>query len=313
MAISQTILGPNSSMFTFGVGETPTTVMAAVDAYITSHGWELYDTLPSPSVSRVYRTLQHGSETMYKYVNLSFSTSSFSLTICESWNTTTHVGTNVVNSLNFGTIGTDVANVSVVSMGYAEGSAIIMFVNQKWLAARYRTNTLVFGDTLGSFEISKDFNEPETTPSNILLTSGTYTTYPGTSSSTTNGFYGTMVNNNTVGTPAIVSRYTNIVTTVGMPVNNAFTLGTMISGSNINSALTMTAVELTGTTSSNPIARFRGRIMGTKLVYGISVWNDMDTCQILCDSEYHQSAIGEPIQHHIIAPASNRVRYLIPA
>ena len=308
MAITETILGPNSSALVIsGTGETAATMMVAVNNYIVNHGWELHDdnAVAAPSVGRVYRTLQSGSTTTYKYVLVAFTAASYQITPYETWNATTHTGTNPITMVSTGSV---LSGVHAQSLTYADGASMIFFVNKKWLAARFRTHTLIHGDMVGSFEISKDFGESDSVPSNILMTTMTPTSYPANNQS---GIYGTMAFNNASAISNNVSANANIVTAIGMPAYG-LALNRLLTNVVRNSALTMTAVETSGG-SSYGVSNLRGRIFGIKLVAGLSVWNDMDTAQILIDSDFHQSALGEPVKHHIVATSINYVRFLIPA
>lgn len=308
MATSETVLGPNSSLFTFGAGDTPAIIMTALDTYIVSKGWALFDALApqGQTVGRIYRTLQNGSTTTYKYVGIAVGATGVQLKIWESWNATTHVGTNdgtYVNTSNAVTLG----GFSSVAIGTA-GAGVVMFVNQKWLAFRAMSSSLVYGVVNGAFEISKDYGESDATFSNIYMTNSIIT-YPG---NTTGGFYGSLRGISNAGvTGATCTSNNNVVTALGMPVFS-FAIGTVASSPSTMGAATMTAVETVNGAGSG-VKLVRGRIFGIKLIYGPTSWNDMDTAQVVVDSNYHEQPGGTAMSHHIINPGqSSYIRFLLP-
>ena len=81
MSIIKTDLGPNSAILEFTTNETLTSVLAAIDAYVTAHGWEIWDAAApqGATVGNVYRALQKSSTTMYKYVGISLSAPNIAL------------------------------------------------------------------------------------------------------------------------------------------------------------------------------------------------------------------------------------------
>lgn len=308
MAITETILGPNSSMFVMAATDTPATIMAAVDTYVTSKGWILHDAAAaSPlTVGRVYKAFQQGSSSMYKYVQIGFGPNNYMLKIWESWNETTHVGTNDGSNINQGT---SVSQPNNFAWAMVDGAALVIFANPRWLAMRTRTNTLVFGNIVGAFEISKDFSEDPTIPTNIFICSHQLA-YP---SATNPGYYGSLrgVSNATV-TGVSATAYNNVITALGFPTLG-FPLSALTGGTTQNGVLTMTAAEHIIASNNQAISKLRGRIYGLKMVYGTSVWNDMDRASVLVDSNYHQSTSGNACVHHLINPNQSQYdRFLIP-
>jgi hypothetical protein len=309
MAISETILGPNSSLFTYGTGETPATVMTALDTYITSKGWTLYDAAApqGQTVGRVYRALQDGSAVTYKYVGIAVSAATIQLKIWESWNSSTHVGTNDGTYYNPG--GSVSLGGTAPTVTGTAGYGVVMFVNPKWLAFRAVSNTLVYSVINGAFEISKDYGEADSTLSNIFMTS-TPSAYP---INTSAGFYGSLrgvSNSNTTG--VVASTYNSIVLPTGLPLQS-LSLGSIISAYGTSIAATITAVELAVNISSSGVKLLRGRVFGAKIALTSASWNDMDTAQVLVDANYHESPSGTSVSHHIINPSGQTyARFLIP-
>ena len=333
MAITESVLGPNSSVFTYGSTDTISTIMAAFDTYITAHGWEIYDNAESAvgnalmsqsgsCAGRIYRALQDGSTTQYKYVgiglyNYSTNTLYYTLRIFESWNATTHVGTNDGTFYNGATVVYSAFSTTGLS-STASGNSFIVYANKKWLAIRSRTNTLNYGTMIGAFEIRKDYGEDATIPSVIFLTNNTVSNYP---NSATVNVYGCPRNTN--GAVAITGNSRNtIVTAFGSAQWTGSSSYTptlaYITNTGIvpNGLLTMTAAEVGA--NGNTIAKMRGRIMGIKLVHGGVNWNDQDLVQSQCDADYFQiSSGGTLVSHHIINQNNpgtfTYVRFVIPA
>lgn len=283
--------------------------MAAFDTYITSKGWAVHDAAApgTLTVGRVYKALQQGSSTMYKYVQIAFGPTAYLFKIWESWNETTHVGTNDGTYQGTGATMTLYGTTSYTSV---DGTAFVIFANPRWLAMRTRTNTLLFGNIVGAFEISKDFGEDPTIPTNIFI--GNHNNaYPGNNGAA--GYYGSFrgVSNAAV-TGQNATAYNNVITALGLPTNG-FNLAVLTNGSVQNGVLTMTAAEHISSSSSAAIAKLRGRLYGLKMVYGTSVWNDMDRASVLVDSNYHQSTSGNACVHHLINPSQSQYdRFLIP-
>lgn len=323
MAINETILGPNSSLFTFGAGETQATFFAAVDQYATAHGWEVHDANPGTALSggtglgRVYRALQDGSTTVYKYFALHFSgtntTKVVYAKVYESWNAVTHVGINEANSVN----GSSNLYTNTNTTWDTEGAGFVLFVNKKWFAIRARANTFVYDTLIGAFEIKKDYNEPESLPSVVLMSN-----YMASGSLASSGscFFGSP--RNSKGAVGAGAHYPNTITTpfgaIGKNNSSSYDIGI----SNItpavvpNGTMTMVAAEHRHNTAYG-LDKLRGRIMGIKMVYGAVQWNDMDKTQVATDSEFFQNPGSTLMDHHIVlyvnGPQSmSFVRFVLP-
>ena len=314
MSITQKDLGPNSVELNYSASETPATLMAAIDTYVTAHGWELWDAAAPQgyTVGRVYRALQEGSTTAYKYVGIMITATMINLKIYESWNVVSHSGTN--DGSWYGTGGTNptIFPGFAVQLGVADAT-LILFVNKKWLAMRTRTNLLALGGMFGAFEISKDFGEAESIPSNIFMTN-----YTGSNLPSPNAGYQmfgcTRAVNAGNGVGQNATRVCNILTPYGGGSNFNSNYGTNLNSifpinPGVNSALTMTAAEM-NIFNQPAFFKLRGRIMGIKLLVGNVVWNDMDTVQLPVDADYYQDASGQAITHHYMPGG---LSFLIPA
>ena len=320
MAIQETILGPNSSMFTVGAADTPAQILAAFNTYITAHGWELFDaTAPTiaPSgtgaVGNVWRTLQAGSATMYKYVGIGISSAGIQFKIYESWNAATHAG------LNDGTYVSNGSSAALLShftnVVGIEGTALYLFVNPRWLAFRAKSTTNIYSNMCGAFEISKDTGEAESIPSNIFMITGLAAA--AIPSSQLFGLYGST--RSTSGSTGVsATQYNNISTQFGVPFyvtgGYQFNLTNMMPSTVPNTACTITAVEMANLNGPQ-ISKIRGRIFGLKMLYGNSAWNDMDTASLTCDANFFTSSTGSVVNHHafIVGAANTYYRFMLPA
>lgn len=314
MAIVQTALGPNSAIFTTtGTAETPATMLAAVSAYIVTKGWTLIDSAaPQGQIAgHVFRAPQSGSTTVFKTVGISFGANNYALIPYEGWNSATHVGTNQYNYINQASSGVSLFGSQTNSNLNVEGTSIIVFANPRWLAIRGRTFQNVYTVAIGSFEISKDFGEAASIPSGIFMNLSMIAGWP----TNAGGFFGTPgIYSGTASTMSgSSSTYNTILTPLGRPTAD-HPLSTLLTGIPRNYAMTMTAVEMTGTNHNASIKSLRGRIMGPKLVAGAQVWNDMDTAQVEVDADFMQSPGGTPTAHHVIKWSSTSyLTFLLPA
>ena len=317
MAIQETILGPNTSKFTWKATDTVAQIMTAVDSYIVAHGWELFDAAASTTgmsgttpLARVYRTLQDGSTTVYKYVQIGFSATFMMLKTWESWNATTHVGTNEGSFVNIQNNQPNTSYSVITFQTGVDNSSLFLFVNPRWLAMRQQYNNLTYGRMIGAFEIKKDFGEDPSFPTNIFMTNETRASYP--SNSAYNGFYGVV--RSTIApasTGTGTNYYNNIMTTLGAP-STSYPISNVFAETIPNSTLTMTAYESTAA-STPAVWKMRGRIFGLKLVVGGVYWNDMDQVQVLVDSESFQNTTGTLVSHHLFNQGQGTyVRFVLP-
>lgn len=115
MSVTTTTYTTNSKQITISNETGPINIMSAVDTAITGLGWAQYDYIAagsstvvngiantwSPVYTYVYRTLC-ADGTYYKYFIIRWNPTKswFHTSVCESWNTSTHVPTN--ESFNFG-------------------------------------------------------------------------------------------------------------------------------------------------------------------------------------------------------------------
>lgn len=92
---------PNSCRINIAAGDTLQAAMDAIEAFLTTHSWELWDAAAGTN-ARAYRcqALPDAIGAIhYGYIVLDYNTSgSLFLKLYETWNATTHIGTNLAGS-----------------------------------------------------------------------------------------------------------------------------------------------------------------------------------------------------------------------
>ena len=122
MTVSTTALGTNTAQITINGETSPANIITALDAAIVAGGWSQHDVF-NPYI-RVYASTNKDGITS-KYIQIVIEPASMKITTSsfESWNATTHVGTNEVHNFNRSGY-----------MGYAYANCdIIVMVNPRWL------------------------------------------------------------------------------------------------------------------------------------------------------------------------------------
>jgi hypothetical protein len=267
-------------------------------------------------VGRTYRILQQGSTATYKYVSIAISNSQIQLKIYESWNTSTHIGTNDGSWVNINSSDGNIRISPVQASGVGiDGFSLLLMANPRWLAIRPITQYNQYGIMMGAFEIMKEFGEADTTCSNIFMSSTQKMSW----SNSVAGAYGSckLVNNPTYVTDN-ATKWSAISTPFGVTCYTGrrdLGFSTFFPKGMDNGAVTLTAVEMV---PNNPmkLALIRGRIMGIKSVYGSSVWNDGAMIPVEVDSNYNMVATGAGtvLNHHLVnADQTYNTRFLIPA
>ena len=158
MSIVNTPMGPNSFQFDYSTGTTIAEIITALEAEIlNNHGWELHDAAAGTN-QRCYKA-KNKDDVTYKYVVLDLSSAnSIKLVVYESWNETTHTGTNKANN-------SDTASMAGAITALQPGQ-IFLFVNPRWLAMTTRNpfNGVLNYDLsaqgiFGCFEFTRDHSE----------------------------------------------------------------------------------------------------------------------------------------------------------
>ena len=88
MSVTTNIIGPNAAYINFVYGDDYEGIFAQLIAYVTQHGWALFDT-----VSSVDKIIVSTAPTL-KYVRLALATDTISINAYESWSVSNKVGTN---------------------------------------------------------------------------------------------------------------------------------------------------------------------------------------------------------------------------
>ena len=91
-----TSLGSNSASINYPPGASITDLKDTIEGWITAHGWALYDASAGTN-ARAYRALNADGST-YKYVVIDVNSApSLFIKTYESWNSSTHAGTNLAS------------------------------------------------------------------------------------------------------------------------------------------------------------------------------------------------------------------------
>ena len=162
MTITVTEFGPNSSALAYSAGTTDVELAMAIRDWTIQHGWTLHDQV-STSVFVLKAPNIDGES--YKYVHINVATNVYILTY-ESWNATTHVGTNGV--IPAGISITNTLLYQATSHLTLNGT-LYLFASARYFMARGITSTGTGGSSgfsdplssLGVFEITRD-NEEDT-------------------------------------------------------------------------------------------------------------------------------------------------------
>lgn len=138
--ITTTNKGPNSVEIAYTAAETLGNIISAVEAWITQHGWELYDASAGVN-ARAYRALCNDGQ-RYKYVVLDYNTSGYVLCkTYESWNPATHVGTNLAFYSD---------NISYAQrINLTTGGSLYIFATNRYLIL-FSNNSGVIGSSTGN-------------------------------------------------------------------------------------------------------------------------------------------------------------------
>lgn len=130
MTFALTTLGPNSKKLAYTFNETPVTVMAQMRSILPTMGWTLHDSSDAQyNVFSVFKAPIAGTSN-YKYMKLSYpgpGSTYITIDIYESWNASTHSGTNTAVQYNF-------------SLDTIADSEIYIFANSRYCLFLSKTN-----------------------------------------------------------------------------------------------------------------------------------------------------------------------------
>lgn len=290
MAIINTVLGPNSFQFDYSTGTTVAEIFVALNAeIINGHGWEVHDA--QAGSNKVCYKAKNKDDTTYKYVVLDLNTeNSLEVYGYESWNSTTHTGTNAVEMPVYGSQPKQVFGAITAS----QPGQIYLFVNPRWLGFVTRNPfdgslNQGFRGMFGCFEFSRD-NAEDTAALNIpcfcmLNTASLY------SSAFTHCANSPRLRSGVTGSDAKLEMATILGKTEGV---YKFTDIIPISKNLWNNkdwALTIYVHE--------PNFCVRGRLYGLK-ASTFNAYLILDRIVAKCDTNYLYDANGQDTEHHII-------------
>lgn len=312
MPTKTTVLSENASVISFAQGSTLAEVMSAVTDEITKvdggnsvHGWELHDTAAGTNAV-CYKALNKDGDT-YKYAVLDYGTgTTLNITGYESWNETSHTGTNPAGY----TLPAQFADIKLTDRGN-----IYLFISPRWLALCAKQfsspvilNTVSSG-VIGIFETARD-NPDDTVvagyPPFVMLN----TTVAADNTSTT--------------LPTCL-----LPKTMSGNGNQPGELSTIFGKTTMNPSYRLTAFtpNVANVFSSKdwaitpyvhgPGNEIKGRIFGLK-IYTKNKLHFMDKVAVKCDSDFMYDAEALDDTDHYIIPggvAANGaydVRFLLP-
>lgn len=315
MAMTATTqLGPNSWVVSYAMGATFSDVSAAVDAVVVAAGWVKYDA--AAGVNAICYQAPNLDGTTFKYVVLDYNTAGWMFVkVYESWNASTHVGTNLC------------PNAADVTKGYQQAlnlttdkGLIYVFVNTTYLAFIIRQYSgAILGNSVacglsGVFEFSRD-NPDDTVAAGYPVHCFLNTGIVGENATNTN---------ETISIPRTrsgntgVAQYGEVSTVFGKTLyTTPFLIKDMVPNavslwSNKDWAISMYAQD--GTPAAPSV---RGRIQGLK-VFTQARLSFMDKIQVPCDPQLNYDPTGTMTNHYVIPGGKQgaglyTARFLIPA
>lgn len=294
MAISILDLGPNSASLTISSAPASAVRDAMVDWY-TQHGWSLYDSYGDAwgSPFFVFRNLCAGGAA-YKYVRFEI-TSIIRIEVYESWNSTTHTGTNKGQYS-----GSHDHALSLTS------SRIYLFASSKHIGIMTLVTT-TYSDPAFIFEVKRenpsDQNEATGYPAYFVTSASRLVIHGGTA-------YPHSFPRTIGGVGAAASALSSIRSRLLFDTGNAYS-GT----SKYYPTRTDTSSDIAETPSIFPYwaptdasfpTQFMGRVFAVKIIprdFG----SMLDTVNIKCNAEGLSDPNGTDVQHFILASGQARI------
>lgn len=278
MTISLNSMGPNSAALLWD-NETLPNLMTVINDWVVQHGWDLFDNVST--TIKVYRSLNVGGST-YKYLRLETVAGYLDVKHYESWNATTHVGTNLAAAAS-----------SSCQLNLVSGT-IYLFASNRWFFATGKYGTS-FDYGTGIFEFARE-NPTDTEaagfPASIACT-GHGLTFGGIA----------MTRNRQNLTATSANSDCALVCSLGVfhsVVNRRQANGV----SNFYHADSPTFFSQF---ADAPAAfDFRGRVYGIKML-PIYFGTHLDIISIKVDANGFADANGTPMDHIILAPSAGRI------
>lgn len=305
MAITTTGIGPNSAKIDYDAGTALASLISAVDTYITSAGWSLYDGSAGTN-AKAYRALNKDGST-YKYIVLDYNTSNRLICkVYESWNSVAHTGSNLAYYSDQAGLGQQV--------DLTNGGSLYLYSYTAWLILFSKIGATLGSATgaswCGCLEVARD--NPEDTAGAAypcwgwangyeLQGSGQHTafSYPrlrdGTTGSSCQAFVSTLfsVHGHVLGSFNVNFTYWSTNNNSWNSKNWSFTVRTGKYGA-INNACFI-----------------NGRIFGIKLTQK-SLGSFLDDIYCNCDADFFYDPAGGSTQHWVL-PETGGGRTIIPA
>lgn len=311
--LATTQLGPNSWVIAFAMGTTVAQISAEVTTVLVAAGWEVYDAVAGTKAI-CYRALNKDGLT-YKYMVLNYNTTNWMfIQVYESWNPSTHTGTNPC------------PRNSDTSAGYqqtlllsSDKGLLYIFANTRYAAFGARQYSYsTFGNTTtcgvsGCFEFDRD-NPDDTVAAGYPVHCMVNTGRLGENNSSS---YETLSIPRTPSGSSGVAQYAEVSTVFGKTsYNPLFGLNSILPNTvnpfgNKDWAISLYVQD---GTPSNPSVR--GRMFGLK-AFTQSRLSFLDKIQVPVDDDLNYNANGILTDHFIIPGGCQgsgvyTVRFLLP-
>jgi hypothetical protein len=328
MTVTVTSLGgPNSQKIAYDAGTLLGDIVNAADAFLISHGWDLWDAAAGAN-ARCYRALclggTPGTLAHYKYAVLDYNTAGYLIVRCyESWDNIAHSGVNkATNSydLSYGNVG-ETALAQRIDL--AAGGDLRLFANNRYLVIRSQLASGSVGDSTyngaaGVFERARDNlsdtyarGVPPVVYANIAMalnwTSGTAFNR----ASVPRAFDGATGAGSYAGGYAVIGLpefcTARVIQPLGPPYTTRIHLQNSVEGAYLCASLKM-MIDGDGVLFAD-----MGRLFGI-VALGPGVGSEGDTATIGRDADGLYNPRGTPTDHYVLAcgTPTNAVRALLP-
>lgn len=311
MSVTSTQIGTNSFQLDYTTGTTLAEIRTAVEAAVTANGWTVFDAAAISGGMGVCYSAPNADGASQKYVVIDYTGGTIVIKLYESWNATTHLGTNLATGSDLPIYG---GKYSLTAPGQ-----IFIYVSARWMAMVTRdpatgqlNNNTAWQGAFGVFEVARD--NPEDTaaagyPPVIWLNTHFLFLNPTAPSALSCCAFMSRTRNGSVGVAALVE----LGTLLGKPRSaqsvktQAFVPTTTNLWNSKDWSLTLYASE--------PGGVVRGRVYGLKaFTYNKNLF--MDKAAVAVDADYFFNSSGESKDHFVIISGtygSAAGRTLIPA
>lgn len=299
MSIIVTELGPNScSIKVQDEGTNPVNILNALVDWLLQHGWEMHDNWASNK--KVIRAINADGVT-YKYVLLDYSVSYayLAVNLYESWNATTHAGTNPAGTYR-------------ISGGQdAYAFSLIVFATNRYFGF-FNKNPI----TIGGFQLIGEHSRDNQNAQVLSYPPTYFTSSLGiVINANTSGF---MFPRSSIGVAGSYHGYTYLSNVQSIFYYDryrsgkgpAFVLPSQYKDGNINAFST---IDLYAYFDNDGDNEHRGRVYGLK-IGPMNFGTLMDKVKINCDSNGFSDPNGQEVDHYILVePTYSDRRFAMPA